>query len=124
MVRTKNIAKVIQRRLATDRDLAEAVSRERFKANMACEILAMRTKAGLTQKQLADKIGTRQSVIARLEDADYDSHSLKMLQRIADGLGKRLAVRFVNRAEDAPPRRRASAKSTGGYALPLTCTGM
>ncbi len=109
MPRTKNFAKVIQSRLAADRDLAEAVSRERFNASMACEILAMRTKAGLTQKQLADKIGTRQSVIARLEDADYESHSLKMLQRIADGLGKRLAVRFVNRAEDIPPGRRAAA---------------
>jgi ribosome-binding protein aMBF1 (putative translation factor) len=109
MPRTKNFAKVIQSKLATDRDLAEAVSRERFNAKIACEILAMRTKAGLTQKQLADKIGTRQSVIARLEDADYDSHSLKMLQRIADGLGKRLAIRFVNQAGDAPPERGASA---------------
>jgi len=108
MARTRNFATVIRSKLAADRDLAEAVSRERFNANMACEILAMRTKAGLTQKQLADKIGTRQSVIARLEDADYDSHSLKMLQRIADGLGKRLAIRFVNRAEDAPTGRRAS----------------
>ena len=33
--------------------------------------------------------------MARLEDADYDGHSLTMLQRIAEALGQRLEVRFV-----------------------------
>jgi transcriptional regulator with XRE-family HTH domain len=47
-----------------------------------------RQKAGLTQKQLAELIGTKQQVIARLEDADYEGHSLSMLQRIASGLGR------------------------------------
>ena len=58
-----------------------------------------RMKAGLTQKQLADMIGTKQSVIARLEDADYEGHSLSMLRRIAEALDQKLEVRFVpNRA--------------------------
>jgi transcriptional regulator with XRE-family HTH domain len=49
-----------------------------------------RTKAGLTQKQLAGLIGTSQPNIARLEDADYEGHSLTMLQRIAKALNQRL----------------------------------
>ncbi len=54
-----------------------------------------RTEAGLTQKELADLIGTRQSVISRLEDADYEGHSLPMLNRIALALQKKLQIRFI-----------------------------
>jgi transcriptional regulator with XRE-family HTH domain len=55
-----------------------------------------RTAAGLTQAQLAKLIGTDQSVISRLEDADYDGHSMSMLRRIATALGKKLEIRFVD----------------------------
>lgn len=54
-----------------------------------------RNKAGLTQKDLAKLVGTTQSVIARLEDADYDGHSLRMLNRIAAALNKRIDIRFL-----------------------------
>jgi hypothetical protein len=40
-------------------------------------------------------IDTLQPVIARFEDADYEGHSLSMLQRIAEALGQRLEVSFV-----------------------------
>lgn len=53
-----------------------------------------RIAAGLTQKQLAERVGTTQSVISQLEDADYEGHSLSMLRRIADALGQRVAIRF------------------------------
>lgn len=52
----------------------------------------MRTEAGLTQSQLAELVGTTQSVISRLEDSDYDGHSLSMLHRIADALEKKLTL--------------------------------
>ena len=57
-----------------------------------------RIKARLTQKQLAKLIDSDQSVISRLEDADYDGHSLSMLRRIAAALGKRIDIRFVDAA--------------------------
>lgn len=57
-----------------------------------------RTAAGLTQKQLAAMVGTDQSVISRLEDADYRGHSLSLLSRIAAALGKRVEFRFVDAA--------------------------
>jgi ribosome-binding protein aMBF1 (putative translation factor) len=96
---TRNFAEVIRRKLAADTDLAELVHRERFNANVATEILTTREGAGLTQKQLADRVGTNQSVIARLEAADYSGHSLKMLERIAQALGKRIEIRFVGQAQ-------------------------
>jgi len=62
-------------------------------------IYDMRTDAGLTQRQLAKKVGTTASVICRLEDADYEGHSLAMLRRVAEALGKRIEIRFVPAAK-------------------------
>ncbi len=73
------------------RALAEAT----LNAQIAQEIYALRTKAGLTQKQLAELVGTTDSVISRLEDADYAGHSLRMLQRISTALNRRLEIHFV-----------------------------
>jgi len=60
-----------------------------------------RTEAGLSQRQLADRVGTTASVICRLEDGSYEGHSMAMLRRVADGLGQRVEVRFVPTAEHA-----------------------
>ena len=76
---------------AQKRALDEAV----LNAEIAQEIYALRVKAGHTQKQLAKLIGTTGSVISRLEDADYEGHSLKMLQRIATALNLRLEIHFT-----------------------------
>ena len=73
------------------RALAEA----KLNAEIAQEIYALRTKAGLTQKQLAGLVGTTDTVISRLEDADYAGHSLRMLQRISAALNHRIEVHFV-----------------------------
>ena len=54
-----------------------------------------RKMAGLTQTELAKLIGSKQPVIARLEDADYEGHSLTMLQRIAIALNQRGEINFV-----------------------------
>lgn len=54
-----------------------------------------RVEAGLSQKELAERVGTTQSVISRLEDADYEGHSLPMLRRIAFALKKNLEIRLV-----------------------------
>jgi ribosome-binding protein aMBF1 (putative translation factor) len=62
---------------------------------VARKIYELRRKAGLTQAQLAKMIGTTASVISRLEDADYEGHSLAMLRRIAAALNKRVEIRFV-----------------------------
>lgn len=68
---------------------------EVLNARIAREIYDLRTKAGLSQRQLAKVVGTTASVICRLEDADYEGHSLSMLQRIAAALDSRVEIRIV-----------------------------
>ena len=62
---------------------------------IARKIYELRTSAGLTQARLAKLIGTTASVICRLEDADYEGHSLSMLRRIGGALNQRVQIRFV-----------------------------
>jgi transcriptional regulator with XRE-family HTH domain len=73
------------------------VEEERCNANVARRIYKLRTKAGLSQRQLAERVGTTASVICRLEDADYDGHSLTMLRRIAQALNHRVQIHLVAR---------------------------
>jgi hypothetical protein len=40
-------------------------------------------------------VGTSLSAIARLEDADYEGHSLSMLRRIGEALNQKIEIRFV-----------------------------
>jgi len=108
---TKNLAEVVRRKLARDPALAAAVEDERFGASVGAEIFAARTAAGLTQKELADRVGMHQSAIARLEDADYKGHSLKTLRRIASALGKRVEIAFVGQQEQK--NSRPAARSRG-----------
>ncbi len=61
-----------------------------------------RTQAGLTQQELAELVGTKQPVIARLENADYNGHSLTMLQRVAAALGRELKISFGPNRQTRP----------------------
>lgn len=96
MARTRDFAKIIRSKLKQDRDLGTAVESESFNADVAMQVYQLRTEAGVTQQQLADRINTKQSVISRIEDADYDGHSLALLKRIAEALGKKLRVEFYS----------------------------
>ena len=101
MAHTRNLADVIRAKIAANPDLADAVENASFNADVATQVYELRTEARLTQKQLAERIGTHQSVISRIEDADYDGHSLGLLKRIGRALGRKLRVEFY--ACPAPP---------------------
>ena len=72
-----------------------ALEKARSNDSVARNIAALRVQAGLTQRQLAKLVGTTASVICRLENADYEGHSLAMLNRIAAALNQRVEIRFV-----------------------------
>ena len=55
------------------------------------QLIEARTEKNMTQKQLAEKIGTKQSNIARLESGNYNP-SFQFLQKVAGALDKRLSV--------------------------------
>ncbi|HEX7030867.1 MAG TPA: helix-turn-helix transcriptional regulator [Gammaproteobacteria bacterium] len=59
-------------------------------------MLKARASAGLTQAEVADRVGTTQSAIARLESGSPShSPSIATLRRYAKALGYRVEVRFV-----------------------------
>jgi len=94
-VKTSDALKILHQRYyqGDPRRIAE-LEKARVSAEVARKIYDLRTKAGLTQKQLAELVGTSHSVISRLEDDDYTRHSLDMLHRIAAALNQRVEVRF------------------------------
>lgn len=86
---------VLQERYYSTPEASADLEEARASAQVARQIHALRTEAGLTQRELAALVGTKHSVISRLEDDDYEGHSLSMLRRIAKALGKRVEIRFV-----------------------------
>ncbi len=94
--RTSDAVEILHRRyVENDPEMAGLVAEELANLQIARKIYDLRTKAGLSQRALAKLVGTTASVICRLEDADYDRHSLGMLTRIAAALNKRVDIRFV-----------------------------
>jgi transcriptional regulator with XRE-family HTH domain len=93
--KTKNFADVIRRKLAANPTLAAEIEEERLGADIASGLFALRNEAGISQAELARRIGTQQPAIARLEDSDYDGHSFSMVKRIAKEFGKRVSIQFL-----------------------------
>jgi ribosome-binding protein aMBF1 (putative translation factor) len=93
---TTDAVKILHRRYYEGKpERLAGLERARANNQVAREIVALRTHAGLSQRQLAQLVGTTASVICRLEDADYEGHSLVMLNRIASALNRRVEIRFV-----------------------------
>jgi len=93
--KTTDAVAILDRMAGESAELRRLTAEARVNAAVAQLIYAARTKAGLSQADLAERIGTKQSVISRLEDADYEGHSLSMLHRIAAALGQCIEIRFL-----------------------------
>lgn len=92
---TSDAVKIMDLEFGGDPNYQQLRADARVKSQAAQAIYDDRTAAGLSQTQLARLAETTQSVISRLEDGDYDRHSLATLERIAAALGRRVEVRFV-----------------------------
>jgi DNA-binding XRE family transcriptional regulator len=93
---TKDAIEIIHHRYFEGKpEMLAALEEETANAEIARTIYKLRTKARLSQRELAELVGTSTSVISRLEDADYEGHSLTMLRRIARALNRRVEVRFL-----------------------------
>ncbi len=99
--KTTDAVQILDKLTGDDPELRERIRVAKVNAMAAQIILEAREAAGLTQRQLAELVGTKQPAIARLEDADYEGHTLSMLQRIADALGQRLLLRMEPKDEAA-----------------------
>ena len=77
-----------------DKDFAERFRHAGEAWDVALKIAALRKEAGLSQKELAKRLGTTQQQISRLESPSYEGHSLSMLRRVAGVLDAQVHITF------------------------------
>jgi transcriptional regulator with XRE-family HTH domain len=75
-----------------DPDFAERFKKAGEAWDVALKLASLRRASGLSQKELAKRVGTSQQQISRLESPAYEGHSLSMLRRVAEVLGATLYV--------------------------------
>src|SRR2546428_10626329 len=89
-----------------DPDFAERFKQAGEAWDVALQLAALREQAGLSQKELADRLKTTQQQISRLESPGYEGHSLSMLRRVARALRAEVRVTF----EPVPSRPRKATR--------------
>jgi ribosome-binding protein aMBF1 (putative translation factor) len=85
-------SEIVEKRIRKSATYRKSFARTLHQIDLALLVREMREDAGLTQTELAKRAGTTQSVIARLEDAEYTGHSLATLERIALACGVALRL--------------------------------
>jgi DNA-binding XRE family transcriptional regulator len=92
----KSASSILHNRyINNDPEMKELLEEAREEYEIALQIYKLRQDAGLTQAELANILGTQPSAICRLEDADYEGHSLAMLRKIAKALNKKVKITFM-----------------------------
>src|SRR5512139_2630795 len=94
--------------LYLEEQLKDPGFRERFREagdawDVAIQIASLRKRCGLSQKELARRLGTSQQQISRLESPSYEGHSLSMVRRVADVLGASIHVEIKQRNHRTVP---------------------
>lgn len=88
MAKTSDALKILETVTGGGEAIRARIAQEKADFAVAQMIYEARTKAALSQSEVAVLIGTTQPVIARLEDADYEGHSVAMLERIVVALAR------------------------------------
>lgn len=105
MTRKKDdLDKLTEKLLKQDPSFAEELDKADQAWDIAFQIHDLREQAGLTQKQLAELVGTKQSNIARIEDADYTGYTLKTLEKVTKALKARLEIKIVPQSQSVTAR--------------------
>ncbi|HLP48549.1 MAG TPA: helix-turn-helix transcriptional regulator [Candidatus Kapabacteria bacterium] len=86
--------KFLKENLETDPEFKEIWEKNTQKRELVKTIIALRIKEHLTQEDLAEKMGTRQSAISRLENGNYNP-SIDFLFRLAKALNRKVEINFV-----------------------------
>jgi len=81
--------------LLGDPEAREIYKEEAAKKELWLQLVEARQAAGLTQAELARRLGVSQAQVARIEKSGYDSYTLNTLRRYVRALGKRLEVAVV-----------------------------
>jgi len=91
-----NAYKQLKRELLRDKKIKEVYERLGPEFAIIEMIIKKRIEKGLTQKELAKKIGTKQSAISRLESGTYNP-SLSFLRKVSEALGTKLKISLVEK---------------------------
>jgi len=86
-----NFDKYLEEQLK-DPDFAARFKKAGEAWDVALQLASLRKECGLSQKGLAQLVGTSQQQISRLESPSYEGHSLSMLRRVVEVLGATLHV--------------------------------
>lgn len=95
-----------------DRDFAARFKKAGEAWDVALKLAALRKESGLSQKELARRVGTTQQQISRLESPSYEGHSLSMLRRVAEVLGATVHIELLR---GKYPGRAGVAERQAGY---------
>lgn len=104
----ENVAATVARR-RSDPKYAELEKRYEQSMAIADLVVLHRTRRGMTQRELARRMGTSETAVARLESG-FHLPSTETLRRLAAALGGRLTI-GIEFAPDDTPRRRSHAKA-------------
>jgi ribosome-binding protein aMBF1 (putative translation factor) len=85
--------KTLKKELLKNKKVAEEYKRLEPRYQLISELIEARVKKGLTQEQLAKKMGTKQSAIARLESGNTNP-SINFLEEMAAAIGSKLVVQI------------------------------
>jgi len=86
-----------------DKDFSERFKKAGEAWDIAIQLASLRKKAGLSQKELAKRVGTSQQQISRLESPSYEGHSLSMLRWVAEVLGGTVRVEIQHKKKQRFP---------------------
>jgi transcriptional regulator with XRE-family HTH domain len=99
-----------------DKEYRQAYMEAAIEQGVAWQIKINRKFRSMSQKQLAQEIGTQQSGISRLEDPEHGAHRLETLIDIAKAFDCALLVKFISYADLAKESEMLS--ETDQYAAP------
>jgi transcriptional regulator with XRE-family HTH domain len=94
MKRKTNFDRYLEEQLK-DQGFAERFKNAGEAWDVALALAALREESGLSQQELAKRVGTTQQQISRLESPSYEGHSLSMLRRVAEALGATIRVELL-----------------------------
>jgi len=92
----KKTYRQLKRELLKDKKIKYAYEKLGPEFAMIEMIIKKRIERGLTQKELARKIGTKQSAISRLESGTYNP-SISFLQKVGEALGAKLKISLTEK---------------------------
>ena len=107
---TSTVAAIDQRR-TDDPDFAAAVEAELQAMRIEQELVALRHASGLSQRQLAAKLGVKQPVIAKLEAGKTRNIGLQTLVRAVKAMNGRIEVSITPAARRGHPRHKRAAST-------------